>query len=296
MMQNDTPADPSDDFIAILGSVSNGPRAGYPQLTIPMGYSTTPRRTLNVSVHANAYKERDLIGVAYVIEQATKLRKPVSEVNPSMYRCAHTVPAPAFAERGACNPDYASTMQLVGGAAPTLGFSLETESVKSLQDRMTAGTLSAETLTKAYLARIALTNAEGPALQAVRALNTHAVEEAKTLDRERATSGPRGPLHGIPVLLDDVIDVSGLPTTGGSIALQKSMPGADAALVAKLKAAGAIVLGKTNVCELNGLLDANAPEGYSSLGGQVLLPSDTDKTRRARRPVAPPRPPRVWPR
>ncbi|MDA0166576.1 amidase family protein [Solirubrobacter ginsenosidimutans] len=278
MMQNDTPADPSDDFIAILGSVSNGPRAGYPQLTIPMGYSTTTRRTLNVSIHANAYKERDLIGVAYVIEQATKLRKPASEVNPSMYRCAHTVPAPAFSERGSCNPDYESTMKLVGGAAPTLPFSLETESVKSLQDRMTAGTLNAETLTKAYLARIAATNAEGPALQAVRALNTHAIEEAKLLDRERATSGSRGPLHGIPVLLDDVIDVSGLPTTAGSIALQKSMPNSDAALVAKLKAAGAIILGKTNVSELNGLLDGNAPEGYSALGGQVLLPSDTDKT------------------
>ena len=72
--------------------------------------------------------------------------------------------------------------------------------------------------------------------------------------------------------------MSGLPTTGGSIALQKSMPSADAALVAKLKAAGAIVLGKTNVSELGGLFDANMPEGYSSLGGQVLLPSDTDKT------------------
>ena len=119
---------------------------------------------------------------------------------------------------------------------------------------MTAGTLSAETLTKAYLARIALTNAEGPALQAVRSLNTNAVEEAKLLDRERATSGVRGPLHGIPVLLDDVIDAKGLPTTGGSIALQKSMPGSDAALVSKLKAAGAIILGKTNVSELNGAL------------------------------------------
>ena len=114
----------------------------------------------------------------------------------------------------------------------------------------------------------------------MRSLNTRAVAEAATLDRERATSGARGPLHGIPVLLDDTIDAAGLPTTGGSIALQKSMPRADAALVAKLKAAGAIVLGKTNVSELNGLFDANMPEGYSSLGGQVLLPSDTDKTRR----------------
>ncbi len=277
MLNNETPNDPSDDFIAILGSVPSGPQAGYPQVTIPMGYNTTTRRTLNVSVNGGAYSERTLIGVAYVIEQATHHRIPVSELNPSMYRCAHTIPAPAYASRGSCNPDYESTMKLVG-TAPSLPFSLETESAKSLQARLTAGTLTSETLTKAYLARIALANAEGPAIQAVRDLNTHAVEEAKTLDAERATSGARGPLHGIPVLLDDVIDVHGMPTTGGSIALQHSLPNADAALVAKLKAAGAIVLGKTNVTELNGLFDSNLPEGYSSLGGQILLPSDTDKT------------------
>ena len=102
--------------------------------------------------------------------------------------------------------------------------------------------------------------------------------EAKALDAERAAGTVRGPLHGLPVLVDDFVDVRGLPTTAGSIALQHSMPGADAALVTKLKAAGAIVLGKTNVTELGGLFDANLPEGYSSLGGQVLLPSDTDKT------------------
>ena len=78
-------------------------------------------------------------------------------------------------------------MKLIGGAAPTLPFSLETESAKSLQDRMTAGTLSAETLTKAYLARIALTNAEGPALQAVRALNT----QRDRARRRRSTASAR---------------------------------------------------------------------------------------------------------
>ena len=145
---------------------------------------------------------------------------------------------------------------------------------------MTAGTLTSETLTKAYLARIALTNAEGPAMQAVRALNTRRDRARRRRStRERATSGARGPLHGIPVLLDDVDRRrTACRPPAGSIALQKSMPGADAALVAKLKAAGAIILGKTNVTELSGLFDANMPEGYSSLGGQVLLPSDTDKT------------------
>jgi len=84
MMSNETPGDPSDDFIAILGSVPQGPQAGYPQVTIPMGYNATQRRTVNVSVNGGAYDERDLIGVAYVIEQATHLRQPASAVNPSM--------------------------------------------------------------------------------------------------------------------------------------------------------------------------------------------------------------------
>lgn len=276
MMNNQTPADPSDDFLAILGSVPSGATAGTPQITIPMGYSATQRRAQSVSIHGNAYSERNLIGVAYVIEQATQLRQPVSELNPSMYRCADTVPAPAFSSRGSCNPSYETAMALAG-SVPQLPFSLETETAQSLQSRQTAGTLTAETLTRAYLARIAAANAEGPAVQAVRVLNSSAVAEAKALDQERRRSGPRGPLHGIPVLLDDSFDVSGLPTTAGSIALQNSLAADDAAVVAQLRAAGAIILGKTNVTELNGVFDGNLPEGYSSLGGQVLLPSDTDK-------------------
>ena len=190
MMNNDTPADTSDDFIAILGTVPNGAAAGFPQITIPMGYNETQRRTVDVSFHANAYKERDLLGVAYVIEQATKKRQTASALNPSMYRCAKTIPAPPFASRGSCNPDYASTMALIGGAAPSLPFSLETESVASLKARMAAGTLTSETLTKAYLARIALANAEGPAIQAVRSLNTGAVAEARAADARDRPARP----------------------------------------------------------------------------------------------------------
>lgn len=278
LLQNDTPDDPSDDFIAILGNAPNGPRAGYPQVTIPMGYNATQRRTIDVNLYGTAYSERDLLGVAYVIEQATLKRQPPSEINPGLYRCAKTDPRPPFAERGSCNPDFEEAMDLVEGRAPSLPFSLELETVKSLQQRMTARTLKSETLTKAYLARIAFTNAEGPAIQAVRILNPEAVREAKELDKERLRRGARGPLHGIPVLVDDSIDVRGMPTTGGSIALQGTYPRFDSTIVARLKKAGAIILGKTNVSELNSVFDANLPEGYSSLGGQVLLPLDTDKT------------------
>ena len=275
MMSNETPDDPSDDFIAILGSVPSGATAGTPQITIPMGYSPTTRRAQSVSIHGNALSERNLIGVAYVIEQATKLRRPASEVSPSMYRCAETVPAPPFASRGGCNPDYKRLVGMVA-SAPTLTFSLETESAQSLQARMMAGTLTAKALTKAYLARIATTNAEGPAIQAVRDIDPKALDAAARLDAERKQGKVRGPLHGIPLLLDDSIDVQGLPTTAGSIALQRSKPTKDSTIVAKLKAAGAIILGKTNVSELGGVFSSTMPEGYSSLGGFVLLPSDTD--------------------
>ncbi len=281
-MMNYTNSDPTqalDPVIAVLGTVPNGPAAGYPQITVPMSYVTTTRRAQSVSLNGGAYDERNLIGVAYVLEQGTKLRQPASMVDPAMYRCAHTVPAEPFAARGHCNPDYDTIMGMLGTSTPqVLPFSLETESAQSLEARMASGSLTAEQLVKAYLYRIALTNAEGPAIQAVRSLNTNAIAEAKAIDKQRKAKVSLGPLMGIPVLLDDTIDVKGMATTGGSIALQDSMPAADATIVAKLKAAGAIVLGKTNVTELNGLFDSNIPEGYSSLGGQVFLPSDTDKT------------------
>jgi amidase len=278
MMNNDTPDNPDDDFIAILGGVPSGATAGTPQITIPLGYTTTHRRAFAVSIHGNALSERNLIGVAYVIEQGTKLRQPASELNPSMYRCAKTIPPPPFHERGDCNPSY-KMLEARVRSAPELPFSLETESVEGLQARLATGTLTSEALTKAYLARIALTNAEGPALQAVRLVKPErALILAARLDAQRKRGQIKGPLHGIPILLADVIDARRLPTTGGSIALQRAYARKDATLVDKLEDAGAIVLGKANVTELNGLFDSNLPEGYSSLGGQVLLPSDTDKT------------------
>jgi len=278
MMNNETPDDPSDDFLAILGSVPSGATAGTPQITIPMGYNTTHRRAVAVSIHGNQLSERNLIGVAYVIEQYTKLRQPASELNPSMYRCADTTPKPPYAGRGDCNPTYDALESKVRNAKD-LPFALELESIAGLQARMDAGTLTSYDLTKAYLARIAMSNAEGPAIQAVRLVDPgDALAAANKLDNQRKKGQVRGPLHGIPVLLSDVVDVKGQPTTGGSIALQNAKAAKHATLVTKLEEAGAVILGKANVTELNGLVDANLPEGYSSLGGQVLLPSDTDKT------------------
>ncbi|MCW2969879.1 MAG: hypothetical protein JWO23_1006 [Solirubrobacterales bacterium] len=265
--------------IAVVGSAPSVPQAGEPEITIPMGYNPTQRRAVAANVIGGAYDELNLIGVGFVIEQFTKLHQPPAMVDPAMYRCAHTLPAEPFATRGHCNPDYASITSMPGSLKTVLPFSLETTSAASLEAMMNSGKLTSRELVKAELYRIALTNANGPALQAIRNVSPKAIEEAAASDQARHKSkAPLGPLAGIPVLVSDSMNLSGLPTSAGSIALQDNLPAGDSTIVAKLRAAGAIVLGDTNTTELGGAFDPNMPQGYSSLGGQVLLPSDTNKT------------------
>jgi amidase len=274
------PSGTVDPVIAVIGSTSaSSPAAGYPEMVVPGGYTTTQRRPIGVDISSGAYDEYDIIGVGYVLQQEQKLQQAPAMIDPASYRCAQTVPAEPFASRGHCNPDYQSIMSMLGDTAPaTPSFNLETTSASQLEAMMNAGTLTSAQLVKDELYRMALSNANGPAIQAVRALNPSAIADAQASDAYRAAHGARGPLEGIPVLVNDSIDVQGLATTGGSIALEDNLPAADAALVAKLKAAGAIILGDTNITELNGAFDPNMPQGYSSLGGQVLLPSDTNKS------------------
>src|SRR4029450_11349012 len=97
-------------------------------------------------------------------------------------------------------------------------------------------------------------------------------------DASRARGEASGPLAGIPVLVNDTIDVAGLPTTAGSMALEDVPPSADAALVTRRKAAGAIILGKVNVSELNGMVSTGQPAGYGALHGQGVNPYDMRST------------------
>jgi amidase len=112
----------------------------------------------------------------------------------------------------------------------------------------------------------------------VRCLAPDAAGRAEELDAERRAGRLRGPLHGVPVLVKDNIDVAGLPTTGGALALERSVPDRDADLVLRLRAAGAVVIGKTNLTELANFMAENMPSGYSSLGGQVLNPYDVSRS------------------
>jgi amidase len=135
-----------------------------------------------------------------------------------------------------------------------------------------SGAMTAEKLVQLCLARIDAYDRKGPSLHAVMMLNPRALDTARALDAERKARGPRSPLHGIPVVLKDNYNTSDLPTTGGSVLLEGSIPSADAFVVKKLRAAGAIVLAKVNMSEF-----ASGP-ARSSLGGQSLNPHDLSRS------------------
>jgi amidase len=153
--------------------------------------------------------------------------------------------------------------------------SLERATVADLRAALDAGHLTSRGIVEALLARIVRLD---PGFNAIRCLAPSALDEADASDRVRREGGSRSPIEGIPVLLKDNIDVAGLPTTAGALALERAMPAVDAPFVARLRSAGAVVLGKTNLSELANFLTDDMPSGYSSLGGQVLNPYDTSIT------------------
>ena len=157
-----------------------------------------------------------------------------------------------------------------GGPPPALPpFDVLEKSIPELQAAMEDGRVTSRQLVAQYLARIEAFDDRGPALNAMIALNGRALDEADALDRERTASGPRGPLHGIPVVVKDNFDVAGMPTTAGAIALAGWHPPDDAFQVARLKAAGAVIIGKANMHEL-----AYGMTTVSSAGGQTRNPYD----------------------
>lgn len=142
-------------------------------------------------------------------------------------------------------------------------------SITELQEAMTSGAATSAEITRAYLARIEAYDQRGPALNALVWLNPDAVSQAAALDRERAERGPRGPLHGIPVILKDNYDTVDMPTSAGTLALATNIAPDDAFQVARLREAGAVILGKSNMHEL-----ASGITTIGSIGGQTLNPYD----------------------
>jgi len=148
-------------------------------------------------------------------------------------------------------------------------FEVHERSILDLQAAQTEGRVTSQGLVEAYLARIAAYDQAGPRLNAIVQLNPKARDEAAALDRERAEQRLRGPLHGIPVLVKDNYDTAGLATSGGALGLATLVPRTDAFQVARLREAGAVILGKTTMHEL-----AAGITTISSLTGQTRNPYD----------------------
>ena len=152
-------------------------------------------------------------------------------------------------------------------------------SISALQEAMTCGEFTAVELCEAYLDRIERVDRSGPTLRSVIEVNPEALSVAASLDLERAELGPRGPLHGIPILIKDNIDTGDLmATTAGSLALEGHISSSDAFIVSRLRQAGAIILGKTNLSEWANFRSTRSCSGWSSRGGQVRNPYALDRS------------------
>ena len=163
-------------------------------------------------------------------------------------------------------------------AASSAAFEFEEATLEDLQRRMAAGTLTARRLTAAYLSRIAALDRKGPALHHVIETSPDALSVAEALDAERRAKGARGPLHGIPILLKDNVDTADkMTTTAGSLALAGSIPPRDATVARKLREAGAVLLGKTNLSEWANIRSNRSSSGWSARGGQAKNPYVLDR-------------------
>ena len=149
---------------------------------------------------------------------------------------------------------------------------LDAATIADVNAAFAKGTLTSERLTEMFLARIDAYDRKGPALRSVLTINPKAIETARAMDEERKSRGPRSPLHGIPIVLKDNIDTADLPTTGGSVLLDGSIPPDDAFVVKKLRAAGAVIVAKVNLSEFA------SGAAHSSLGGQILNPHDLTRS------------------
>lgn len=192
-------------------------------------------------------------------------RGALALVSALLTACGASSETVAGAAASAPTPAAAGCLQALGG------IDVQHSTIPQIQSARRSGTLSSVALVNLYLQRIATFDTAGAQLNAVRTLAPDALAQAAAADARR--TDPR-PLAGIPVLLKDNVGTTDMPTTAGSIALALNIPKSEAFITQKLRAAGAIVLGKANLSEFANWVDLNMPNGYSSLGGQVISPYD----------------------
>jgi amidase len=157
-------------------------------------------------------------------------------------------------------------------------FELDEITISDLQDGMKSGKYSARSLVEKYSERVDEIDKHGPSVNSILELNPDALSIADVLDRERKAKGPRGPLHGIPVLIKDNIDTADkMMTTAGSLALVGSKPTQDSYVTQKLRSAGAVILGKTNLSEWANIRSSHSTSGWSGRGGLTKNPYVLDR-------------------
>ncbi len=229
--------------------------AGPCRNSVIRGRASGEPSTLEVTVHHMELDRRKLIQIGAVL-LVPACGKSDSDAKPA------PPPPPADA-----------------GAHETPAHELEEASIAELSHRMETKAETARSLVVKYRARIDAIDRAGPALRAVLEIDPDAEMMADALDAERAAGKLRGPLHGIPLLVKDNIDTAGkLTTTAGSLALEGTVAPKDAFLIAKLRAAGAIIMGKTNLSEWANLRGAPSVSGWSGRGGQTHNPYALDRT------------------
>jgi amidase len=163
-------------------------------------------------------------------------------------------------------------------AASGQSFDLEEATLADLEKGFASGRFTARAVAEWYLERIDLLDKKGPKVNSVIELNPDALAIADALDRERSSKGARGPLHGVPVLIKDNIDTADrMTTTAGSLALEGSIAARDSAVAERLRSAGAVVLGKTNLSEWANFRSAHSISGWSGRGRQTLNPYALDR-------------------
>ena len=179
---------------------------------------------------------------------------------------------------------------VLGGSGPSAGvpdcvaeaevpaFEFDEITIGELQEGMKSGKYSARSIAEKYLARIAAIDKSGPRVNSVIETNPDALDIAEALDKERKEKGPRGPLHGIPVLIkDNIATADRMQTTAGSLALVGSKPPEDSFVAKKLREAGAVILGKTNLSEWANIRSNHSISGWSGRGGQTRNPYALDR-------------------
>ena len=178
-------------------------------------------------------------------------------------------------------PSFAGARELDDTSSPATQvrpFELDELTIADLQAGMSSGKFSSRSITEKYLARIEEIDRQGPAVNSVIEVNPEAQAIAESLDRERKEKKVRGPLHGIPVLIKDNIDTADkMQTTAGSLALLGSRPAKDSFVAQKLREAGAVILGKTNLSEWANIRSSHSSSGWSGRGGQTKNPYALDR-------------------